>query len=90
MAGLGSERGIRNVSSTAPLKRRIRGGGGRIDKGSVGVGESRGGDNDRGRAVEGLGSWTQSKLGTRTISSVSNVRASRTCRTDVCYMSPRD
>lgn len=81
----GSVRGIRKVSSTAPLKTSNRGGGGRMDEVSGGEGEGRlAGERDRGRAVVGRGSCTESKLGTRTISSVSKVRASKTWRTDVC------
>ena len=48
--------------------------------------EERGeGDVERGRAA-GAGWYTDggSKLGIRTISSVSNVRASTTCSSDVC------
>lgn len=50
-----SAEGMRNVSSSAPLKSMIRGGGGRgVSEGlEVAEGRDNGGDGDRGRTVAG-------------------------------------
>lgn len=77
-----SEEGIRNVSSSAPLRSIMRGGKGRSDE--DGVVRGNGGEVERGRAVAEREGGGVSRLGILTISSVSNVRASTTCNKEVC------